>query len=63
MNQRQAKALALLAEIGCDVCEQEAKYHLGEATVYELYELAEQGLVEAKTTFTLTDKGAEEVAR
>lgn len=50
-------AIRKLDEIGGVVDEAEIIYHLGEAAVIELLDLAEQGLVEARTTFSLTGEG------
>lgn len=50
-------AIRKLDEIGGDVAESEVIHHLGEAAVIELFELAEQGLVEVRTHFALTPAG------
>ena len=55
------EAIRKLDEIGGDVDESEIIHHLGEAAVIELLDLAEQGLVEARTTFSLTGAGRQVV--
>lgn len=53
--------LRKLDEIGGDVLGAELVHHLGRDALYDAFELAEQGLVEARTYFTLTPEGQERI--
>lgn len=53
--------LRKLDEIGGSVLGSELAYHLGKDAIYDAFDLAEEGLVEARTYFSLTDKGREEL--
>ena len=53
--------LRKLDEIGGDVLGAELVHHLGNDALYDAFELAEQGLVEARTYFTLTAEGRERI--
>lgn len=62
MSDLRRQALELLDEIGGDVQGSEVIYHLNDAAFLELFEAARDDLVEAKTYFTLTDRGRELIA-
>jgi len=51
--------LRKLDEIGGEVLGRELAYHLGADSLLDAFELAEQGFVEARTFFSLTDAGRE----
>lgn len=51
--------IRLLDSIGGEVAESEIVHHEGEAAVIDAFELAEAGLVEVRTYFSLTEAGRE----
>lgn len=53
----QQRVLRKLDEIGGWVTASEIAHHLGPDAVYEAFEATEQGLVESRTSFALTDAG------
>ena len=63
MRAARRKALAKLEAIGGEVSEEEVAFHLGEATVLDLYEAESEGLVISRTTFEVTDQGRQELKK
>ncbi len=55
---RERELLGKLDSIGGWVAESEAAFHLGVDAPLELFELEADGLVESRTEFTLTRRGA-----
>ena len=53
--------LQKLEDIGGDVEARELAHHLGRDSVFGAYQLVEDGLLESKTFFTLTDRGREHI--
>lgn len=51
--------LRALDSIGGWVVASELAYHLGRDAAYEAFEATEEGLVESRTYFSLTDAGRE----